>query len=156
MTNAMRSTLYAAVCVLALGLNNACHAEQIMGVGGKCLDVAHGGTANGTPVEIWTCGASFPNQRWTLSGDNIAGIGGKCLDVSGGATINGTTVSMWDCKAGSPNQRWSFSNGQLIGIGHKCLDVAGGNTDNGTVVVLWDCHRGPNQRWSLRPSVIGP
>jgi hypothetical protein len=41
-------------------------------------------------------------------------------------------------------------------MGHKCLDVAEGSTDDGTLVLLWDCHGGPNQRWTLLPSVIAP
>jgi Ricin-type beta-trefoil lectin domain len=148
--------LFTAVGFLAFSAQNACHATQIIGVGGKCLDVARGSTTNGTNVEIWHCGTRSPNQRWILSGQSVVGIGDKCLDVTGGGSANGTRVQMWDCKPGSPNQRWTYHDGQLIGIDHKCLDVAGGNTDNGTLVVLWDCHGGPNQTWSLRPSVIGP
>jgi len=153
---AIWSALSAAAGLLAFGVGNACYATQILGVGGKCLDVARGATTNGADVEIWQCGPRSPNQRWTFTGENVVGIGGKCLDVGGGGTANGTRVQMWDCKPGSPNQRWNFRDGQLIGIGHKCLDVVGGNTDNGTLVVLWDCHGGPNQAWSLRPSVIEP
>lgn len=155
MKHALRSALFAVVGVLASGLHQACHAVEIRGIGGKCLDVARGGTINGTDVEIWTCGVRYPNQRWTFVGETIVGIGGKCLDVSGGHTANGTRVQMWDCRGG-PNQRWHFSDGQLIGMGHKCLDVAEGSTDDGTLVLLWDCHGGPNQRWTLLPSVIAP
>ena len=154
MKNIALSALVAVVCILAFAIQDACHATEILGIGGKCLDVSGGGTANGTSVDIWPCRARSPNQRWTLTGEKIIGIGGKCLDVDGGRSANGTRVQMWDCKAGSPNQSWRVSNGQIIGIGGKCLDVAGGDTDNGTLALLWECHGGPNQQWSLLPSII--
>jgi hypothetical protein len=32
---------------------------------GRCLDATDGGTADGTPLQIWAC--SFgPNQQWSL------------------------------------------------------------------------------------------
>jgi hypothetical protein len=140
---------------VAFAFPGACRAEQVVGIDGKCLDVPHGSTTNGTGVEIWRCGGSYPNQRWSFVGDTIVGIGGKCLDVDSGHTADGTRVQMWNCNGG-PNQRWQFLNGQFIGIGHKCLDVAGANTDDGTPVLLWQCNGGPNQKWLLRPSVIIP
>ena len=155
MKKAIWLVVFAMGGILTSSILNACHATQVVGIGGKCLDVTRGGTTNGTNVEIWTCGAGYPNQRWTITGNSVVGFGGKCLDVDSGHTANGTGVHMlWDCKPGSANQRWQIIDGQLVGIGHKCLDVAGSNTDNGTPVILWDCHGGLNQKWSYLPSVI--
>ena len=40
---------------------------------GLCLDVTGAGTANGTPVEIWTCnGASQPEMGPAVAGDTSA------------------------------------------------------------------------------------
>ena len=32
---------------------------------GRCLDAAGQGTANGTPLQIWSCNGQG-NQRWTI------------------------------------------------------------------------------------------
>ena len=33
---------------------------------GLCLDVTGGGSANGTALEAWSCGANQLNQIWSL------------------------------------------------------------------------------------------
>lgn len=33
---------------------------------GKCLDLDHGGTANGTNIQLWTCGSTNPSQTFAL------------------------------------------------------------------------------------------
>jgi hypothetical protein len=147
-------TLFAAMTWLASG--NMAHSEQLRSIGGKCLDVSGGRTTDGAAVIIWTCGPSFPNQRWDLVGGVVRGIGGKCLDVARGDTENGAAVVMWDCHPGGANQHWEYRDGQIVGLGGKCLDVPDGSTDGGTGVVLWDCNGGPNQQWARLPSVIGP
>ena len=38
---------------------------QIIGIGGKCLDVSGSGTADTTPLIIATCTAS-PSQQWSV------------------------------------------------------------------------------------------
>lgn len=43
-----------------------CHSNgQIIGIGGKCLDVSGGGTADTTPLIIAPCSAS-PSQQWSV------------------------------------------------------------------------------------------
>lgn len=39
-------------------------AKELRVYGGKCLDAKAHGTANGTPVEIWSCNGGT-NQQWT-------------------------------------------------------------------------------------------
>ncbi|MBV9859818.1 MAG: RICIN domain-containing protein [Alphaproteobacteria bacterium] len=124
----------------------AWHPAEIIGVGGKCLDVTGASTDNGTAVEMWDCTAAN-NQQWTFSGGQILGLGGKCLDVRGAGTANGTAVQIWDC-AGVANQQWNFINKKIFGFGGKCLDVQGGGTTNGTAVQMWDCATVANQNWS--------
>lgn len=131
------------------------HAENIIGLGGKCLDVQLGGTENGTKVMIWDC-TGAEAERWRVLDGTITGIGGNCLDVDGGATADGTGVHMWHCNPGAPNQRWTLREGQLIGIGGKCLDVTGGHATNGTPVILWTCTGKANQKWSILPAVVKP
>ncbi|MDB4933554.1 MAG: hypothetical protein JWP87_526 [Labilithrix sp.] len=79
---------------------------QILGPGGKCLDVSGGLTTNGTAIISFDCHGGA-NQQWTLKNNEIVGVAGKCVDVEKSATANGTGLVLWDCH-GQPNQLWSF------------------------------------------------
>jgi hypothetical protein len=122
-------------------------------VSNKCLDVTGGSNANGTQVEIWTCGGGA-NQKWTSTsaGELRVTIGGvtKCLDAYNNQTTNGTKIEIWTCNGGA-NQKWSLnSNSTITGTqSGKCLDVYGNGTANGTIVQLWTCKTAGNnnQRW---------
>jgi hypothetical protein len=52
--------------------NQAWKAEQkgsftkLAGVNGLCLDIRYGSTANGAPLQSWTCGDAEPNQLWVF------------------------------------------------------------------------------------------
>jgi glucosylceramidase len=74
---------------------------------GKCLDVRHHGTADGTTVQVWDCFAG-PNQRWraTASGELRNDGSGRCLDVEG-SPVDGARLQIWSCHGGD-NQRWTF------------------------------------------------
>lgn len=120
----------------------------ITGLGGKCLDVTDGSTANGNQPQMWTC-TSGPNQQWTLASDGTVRGLGKCLDVTGNGTTDGTAVQLWDCFAGG-NQRWTYSSGNLVNVGSgKCLDVRDNNTANGARLQIWSCTGGANQKWTV-------
>ncbi|MET7422207.1 ricin-type beta-trefoil lectin domain protein [Dactylosporangium sp. NPDC005555] len=74
---------------------------------GGCLDVLNAGTANRTPVRLFTCN-STPAQRWTVRADGtLQNVNSKrCLDVENGGTGAGNAVIIWDC-SGAANQRWT-------------------------------------------------
>ncbi len=120
---------------------------------GKCLDVGGASTAQGTPLQIWSC-LGQANQIWTrtTSGQLTVYAGGdlRCLDASGQGTTNGTPVVIWACN-GQSNQQWSVNaDGTITGVqSGLCLDVASAGTDNGTKVQLWTCNGQSNQQWSL-------
>ncbi|MFM9695357.1 ricin-type beta-trefoil lectin domain protein [Streptomyces europaeiscabiei] len=115
--------------------------------GGKCLDVNGAGTADGTAVQIWSCGDSI-NQHWSAYTDGTLRSMGKCLDASGGGTANGTRVQIWACNGGS-NQVWQpYNGGYRNPASGRCLDVPGFSTADGTQLHLWDCHGGSNQKWT--------
>src|SRR6266511_3188412 len=101
---------------------------QITGIGGKCVDVQWAGTANGTPIQLWTCNGTDA-QRWTVGTDATLRALGKCLDVSGGGTANGTLIQLWDCN-GTGAQVWQAQS-------------------DGTRLQIWDCFGGSNQVWRL-------
>ena len=120
---------------------------------GKCLTVSGGGSANGTQVVIWTCGAA--GQAWTstAAGELRVTVAGatRCLAASGAGTGNGTRLVIGTCN-GTANQKWNLnSTGTITGVpSGKCVDIFGNGTTNGTIVELWTC-KSPgnnNQRWT--------
>ncbi|KAF5323260.1 hypothetical protein D9619_013522 [Psilocybe cf. subviscida] len=70
----------------------------------KCLDVTDGGTANGTPLQVWTCVDGARNQQFyhwdrvqlVFPEDHIswAALQGKCLDLTDGSLASGTKASV--------------------------------------------------------------
>ncbi len=130
------------------GSLNVKYGGQIVGLAGKCLDVQWMATADGTPIQLYTCNTTDA-QRWTLSGGTLRALG-KCLDVQWGGTSNGTPVWLWTCNGGGA-QNWTLrSDGTLLNPqSNKCLDVTGWATADGTPMQIYDCHGGTNQRWTL-------
>jgi glucosylceramidase len=122
----------------------------LTGLAGKCLDVANGSTADGTPVQITDCNGSTA-QRWTLTADGGIRALGKCLDVSGGSTADGAQVQLYTCN-GTGAQRWSYDAATRDVVNtqaDKCLDVTGRSSANGTRVQIWSCTGAANQKWTL-------
>ncbi|MFD0785701.1 glycosyl hydrolase family 18 protein [Micromonospora azadirachtae] len=122
---------------------------QITGIGGKCVDVAAAGTANGTPIQLYTCNGTNA-QRWTVGSDGTLRALGKCADVTSAGTANGTKIQLWDCN-GSGAQVWQAqSNGTLRNpASNKCLDATDNSSADGTRLQIWECTGGANQRWVL-------
>jgi cytochrome c len=121
-------------------------ARQIVGIGGKCVDVNGGSSTDGAKVQLWTCGGQA-HQRWTVGGGTISTLG-KCLDVKGGATADGTIVQLWTCN-GTAAQTWAVQPDGTIRNGGKCLDASGASSADGTQLIIWTCGGGANQRWTL-------
>ena len=72
-------------------------ARPITNANGLCLDVRSSSTANGNPVQIYTCNGTAA-QQWTyVEAGSTLHVLGKCLDITGGGTANGTKVQLWDC-----------------------------------------------------------
>jgi chitinase len=80
--------------------------KQITGMGGKCVDVAAAGTANGTKVQLFTCNGTGA-QSWTHTSSNqlVNANSGKCLDATGVSSADGTPLQIWTCSGGT-NQAW--------------------------------------------------
>ena len=92
--------------------------------------------ANGTQLDIWTCGGGS-NQIWTLTSGQLtvySGSSQKCLDAFNNQTTPGTKVEIWTCNGGA-NQQWAVnSNGTITGTqSGLCLDVTGASTANGAL-----------------------
>jgi chitosanase len=136
---------------LAYGLMpaSAATAGAITGLGGKCIDVAAAGTANGTAIQLYDCNGSAA-QTWTVgNADNTIRALGKCMDVTAASTTNGAKIQLYDCNA-TGAQKWTVSNGTLVNTGSgKCLDATGQSSANGTRLQIWTCSNGANQKWTL-------
>jgi hypothetical protein len=120
----------------------------VTGYQGLCLDVRSASSADGTPVQVYTCNGTGA-QTWTAtSGSQLQALG-KCLDVAGAGTANGTLVQLYTCN-GTGAQVWQHqSNGEYLNPNSgKCLDDSafGGS---GTQVQIWTCAGSSNQQWSL-------
>ncbi|WP_326673398.1 ricin-type beta-trefoil lectin domain protein [Streptomyces sp. NBC_01257] len=116
-------------------------------IAGKCMDVNGGSSANGTPVQLWSCN-NTDAQWWTAGSNGTLRALGKCLDATGLGTANGTEVELWDCNGGT-NQVWeAYNGGYRNPASGRCLDDPAASTTDGTRLVLWDCNGGPNQKWT--------
>ncbi|MBQ0826453.1 ricin-type beta-trefoil lectin domain protein [Streptomyces tagetis] len=123
----------------------------LVGLGGKCLDVAGGSSADGTPVQLWECNGSQA-QRWTLQADGSVQALGKCLDVTAGSTADGAQVQLYTCN-GTGAQRWRYETaaGDLVNTAaDKCLDATGNSSADGTRAQIWTCTGNANQKWQVR------
>jgi beta-glucosidase len=122
---------------------------QVTGYGGLCLDVRSAGTADGTPVQVYTCNGTNA-QQWTVESNGTLQALGKCLDVTSAGTANGTPVELYTCN-GTGAQVWSpQANGSLVNpASGACLDDTGMSTTPGTQAQIWACTGGANQAWTL-------
>ncbi|GAA1360465.1 glycoside hydrolase family 16 protein [Streptomyces beijiangensis] len=121
----------------------------ITGLGGKCVDVAAGSTANGTAVQLYDCNGSTA-QKWSVGTDGTIRALGKCLDVASGGTADGSLVQLYDCN-GTAAQKWTVTGAKDIvnPQANKCLDATGNSSANGTRLQIWTCGGGANQKWTV-------
>ena len=96
-----------------------------MPANGRCLDVAYGGTDNGTRIWGWN-GNGSPAQTFVYDADAMAivsTISGKVLNIA-----DDTTVILYE-KHGGDNQRWILdpSTKRIINpASGKALVISGG------------------------------
>jgi predicted alpha-1,2-mannosidase len=122
------------------------------GIAGKCVDVDHSGTANGTKIQIWSCNGSNA-QSWSRPGDGTLRALGKCMDVSGGGTASGTLIQLWECN-GTGAQKWLWNSGTAALVNPqsgRCLDDPGASSTDGTQLQLYDCNATAAQQWAPPP-----
>ncbi|WP_443077118.1 ricin-type beta-trefoil lectin domain protein [Streptomyces sp. SP18CS02] len=130
---------------------------EVPGAKGMCLDVQSGGKTNGTPVQVYTCNGTSP-QQWLVEGteDDLhlrSASSQKCLDVAGNAVANGTKVQIFDCYK-SKGQSWkgdvrAASPLESLSTG-KCLDLSA--FTKRTHARLWDCKDASAQKFLIKPS----
>ncbi|WP_254550195.1 ricin-type beta-trefoil lectin domain protein [Catellatospora tritici] len=124
--------------------------KAVKNANGLCLDVRSSGTANGTPIQIYTCNGTGA-QQWTYveAGTTLHALG-KCADISGGGTANGTKVQLWDCNNTGAQVFIHRADGSYYNPqSNRCLDDPAGSTTPGTQVQIWDCNGQSPQNWTL-------
>jgi hypothetical protein len=134
-----------------------------------CLDANGWGTANGTVVQQYTCGAAQTNQEWqfqpTDSGyyrvvnRNAYNASGANVvwDVTGGpwATAEKIAIELWSY-AGNTNQQWMpvpLGNGAYKFVARnssKCLDVRSAAMAVSTPLQQYDCNGTGAQSYTLQ------
>ncbi|MEV6006118.1 alpha-N-acetylglucosaminidase TIM-barrel domain-containing protein [Streptomyces sp. NPDC051976] len=121
----------------------------VTGIGGKCVDVTNGNSADSTPLQLHTCNGTAA-QTWSLPGDRTVRAMGKCMDVRGGATSAGTVVQLYTCN-GTPAQSWVPGTDRTLRNTKSglCLDATGGSSADGTALIIWTCTANANQLWTL-------
>uniref|UniRef100_UPI003C7A5282 PQQ-dependent sugar dehydrogenase n=1 Tax=unclassified Streptomyces TaxID=2593676 RepID=UPI003C7A5282 len=121
----------------------------VTGIGGKCVDVAGGATADGTQIQLYTCNGTAA-QKWTVGTDDTLRALGRCMDVSGAGTADGTRIQLYGCN-GSGAEKWTpQADGTLKNpASGKCLDAEGVSSADRTRLHLWTCGTGANQKWIL-------
>jgi Ricin-type beta-trefoil lectin domain/Glycosyl hydrolases family 16 len=124
--------------------------KALVNTNGLCLDVRSSNTANGTPVQIYTCNGTGA-QQWTYveAGSTLHALG-KCLDIPGGGTTNGLKLQLWDCNTTAAQVFIHQSNNSYYNPqSNKCLDDPSASTTPGTQVQIWDCNGTSAQTWIL-------
>ncbi|WP_345041596.1 ricin-type beta-trefoil lectin domain protein [Streptomyces sannanensis] len=121
-------------------------------VGGKCLDVRSGSTANGTPIQYYTCNGTAA-QDFHLTGGALKVLG-KCVAAAG--TDNFAAVTLWDCD-GSPAQQWLDRGDRLLvnAASGRCLDLPWANPADGNALAVYDCNGTDAQVWNVPGSWAG-
>lgn len=126
----------------------ASRSGRIVGLAGRCLDVADGRAKNGTAVQIFECNSS-PAQKWSVYKDGTLRAMNKCLqavDVGAGRP----RLQINTCN-GRASQQWVVSSGVIVNPASAgCLDVQGSNTTARTPVITANCGPRPGQTWWLQ------
>lgn len=127
---------------------------------GNALDIAGGGVADGTNVQVWTINGNAA-QLWRLDANAdgsytlINPQSAKALDVAWAGTADGTNVAIANPNGGGA-QKWRLNpvgNAYtLINVNSgKALDVAAASTAPGANVQIWTPNGTGAQQWELRP-----
>jgi len=130
------------------------------GIDDMCMDDTNDSSADGSKIQIWSCGGDAA-QQWTVESNGTMQNNGKCLALvtpTSGPTPLGTKIQLWACLAGDNNQQWHVQpqhanspnpGTELVnGATGFCLENDGGTT-NGTQLELETCNGDSDQDWTL-------
>ncbi|MFD3719018.1 ricin-type beta-trefoil lectin domain protein [Streptomyces sp. NPDC058674] len=119
-------------------------AVSVGGMAGKCLDVQNGGTADGTPVQLYPCNETKA-QQWKLTGDTVRALG-KCLTAQGGDAVLAT------CD-GSGRQKFVYRATDKTlynAVANACVTVPNDNPADGNDLDIHTCvANAAAQQWTF-------
>ena len=120
----------------------------VTGEAGRCLDDHHSGTADGNPIDLWSCNGTDA-QKWTFETDGTVRDFGKCLHPSGDSAAIGTHVVLSTCD-GAAAEEWQIeSDGSLANPNSGlCLDDYHSGTTDGNPIDIWSCNGTAAQIWT--------
>lgn len=143
-------SMYAIVCTVT-----SAHADEIRGLGNKCIDIQGGKASNGAVLQLYRCQGGSNQQWWYNSNSGeIRGLGNKCIQVcNDNSTLcrnlknrliinscNGSSTQKWEYLSNSREIRNRANNGM-------CIEVQGGKSDDKTPIIWGKCDGGANQKW---------
>ena len=123
----------------------------ISGLAHKCMDVRSGQSANGTPIQLWSCNGTSA-QSWTVDRTNNAAPSAPLANASTSRPRRPPTASRCSSTtATGPARSWrSLADGSLWNANSgKCIGAWGWGTADGTRLVQWDCTGDTNQLWQV-------
>lgn len=125
--------------------------QRIVGLAGKCIDVANGADHDGAKVQLFTCNGTNA-QRWQLQTSGVVKtFHGRCLDVPSGNTVDGIQLQVYTCN-GTLSQQFAPSGMLFRELKHipsgKCVDVRGASQGDGTPIQLHTCNETDAQKWA--------
>jgi GH25 family lysozyme M1 (1,4-beta-N-acetylmuramidase) len=131
----------------------------------KVLDVAEGGLANSSNLQIYHSNNTFA-QKFAVAFDvdtgyyTITNVNAmKPLDVAGARVVNGTNVAIYAAN-NTPAQRWTIvGDGQgtyrmYAACSGLVLDVHGAGSANGTNVQTYIANNTPAQAWTFETTAL--
>ncbi|WP_254705842.1 polymorphic toxin-type HINT domain-containing protein [Streptomyces vilmorinianum] len=109
---------------------------------GKCLDVQSGSTADGTPIQLYTCNGTAA-QQWRLVDGALKALG-KC------ATASGMNLVLSTCNGGEA-QKFTHRPGDASLFNQAasaCVDVPNADYTDGKDLQLSACNQSDQQKWN--------
>ncbi|MGN5632237.1 ricin-type beta-trefoil lectin domain protein [Streptomyces sp. AC154] len=148
-------TIAVATGVVALPAANAAAASGTVTIGGKCLDVTDGSSANGAAIQLFDCNGSAA-QQFSWADDGSVRVLGKCLDVKGGSDANGARVQLYDCARVNQQKFKYLPDGTIYSAkSGKCVAVLGGVANNARTGLAPCDPKQTSQNWAAA-SAPGP
>ncbi|MFE7951158.1 polymorphic toxin-type HINT domain-containing protein [Streptomyces sp. NPDC057426] len=108
---------------------------------GKCLDVQGASTADGTPIQLYTCHGKAA-QQWQMSGGTLKALG-KC------ATVSAMKLVLSACNGGDA-QKFTHrpgDNSLFSQLASACVEVPGADYTDGRDLTLAGCDQSDRQKW---------
>lgn len=149
----------AAPAAVGLPTASAAGSSGTVTIGGKCLDVTDGSSANTTAIQLFDCNGGTA-QQFSWGDDGTVTVLGKCLDVTGGSDANGALTQIYDCVPVDQQKFAYLPDGTIYSAkSGKCLAVQGeivnyarvglAPCDPKQAVQKWTAESAPGPKYSL-------